>query len=385
MKKRLLFITSLLLIMNVFAQKAILFDLKILQDTQEGLNINTIEKMEDSCFQAYSPTKKTFKKDKSYWLKFKLLNKDQTKSYYITSSYILYKRLDLYYYIQDSLYTQHVSLNQPFTKKPIYSHENTLELPKSNDTLTCYIRLTCFWDEYVNFTVIDTQELLLQEARDAIPEFFFLGMTFIGMIISLLLFIYLKEKTYLFYILYSISIIFTRMIHSGYIYNFTSRVFDINYLHEIYNLYSISYVSLTVISILYFKYFLGINKEYLYLNNLITYIIILRIFLLIFYIFVLKNTNILVFGSINININLNHKIIDFMALSVILPMIYFSFNKHKTLSIIALLSSVIILVGNMIANLDLSFFNFDSYTWYINFASIEVVFFVMALGYRYHY
>lgn len=382
MKSILLFSFVFGVALNVKALDSSIYQYRFLIDST-NLSFEQIKSIPDSAF-----TQKTNDKNYNkhpYWIRCKVYNPNPFISYFINSPFIFYKSISLYYELNGISYSEKAGINDFFNKKPYISGSQLFELPNYKDTIVCHIKCEPFFDSFLELVVLNSKQVVGQFNR-RFPEFFSMGFTFLAVIFSLLLFIYLKEKTYLYYIFFSGMILISRMVHSGDIFNFMHLIMPISNIHQIYVLYTASYSLLSITTLLYFKQFLNINSGSPYqINKIISSIIIFRLFGLALFLFSPEYSKIAIGGF---SLDFNNRIVDFALLLFLLPMTFIAYlqsPKFKTIILLAFIGSCIMIVGNFINLFEISNDLYDAYTTYLHINSLEVVLFLAALGYRHHF
>jgi hypothetical protein len=350
-------------------------DISIVKEVSTSYSFQEIKDSSKAKFEPYQPDSLQHK-TVSYWLRFKFFKGDIQKSFYFIYPYLIFKNMELYYYDKDSLYTQKSGSDYTLKERSRYTHYLTLLLPTASDTVVCYLHLTHFYGYSFYPVIAPDTELLKTNISTSNTEFFFFGITALSIVFSLLLYLYLRERLYVYYLLFASMLLLSRAVHNGYLVDYLPFNIKIDNVFTIFHIYALANAGITISLLLYFSSFLsiGISKP-LFRRGLILLIGVRLILLFIYF-------SISDFETANL---FNHKYIDlFMQASIILLPLD-TFNKSQVLSIVSLGSILVILTGNIIHNFNITFLNMDSYQLYMTFSNAEVVFFLIALGHRHYF
>ena len=214
----------------------------------------------------------------TYWIRFKV-----TKS--TPSDWIIEfpnQHIDeIEFYVPDSQnnYTKFISGNQLPFRSRTFNHRNIeFKLPlQENRLYTFYVKVTSEYSTILDSWIRSDQKF----TGYAINEYVILGM-FYGIVIlmisfNLMLFIYVKNKAYLFYVFYVIGIGWYSLSRNG---------LGFQYLwpeHPEWNSI-VTYLAIifaVVSQLFYSKYFLQLNRNAPLLNTIISYFIVIRIVIFI--------------------------------------------------------------------------------------------------------
>ena len=326
-------------------------------------------------FISYTPTDiHTLKQ--SYWIRFDYAKKDTQKAYYLNFPFMLFQKVDLYYHINDSLkhFTNGISL--PFKERNFHTPNVYLELPNTSKPTVCLLHLQSFYDYFFFMREVDSVEVLKMEVNHASIEYFFVGLTILTLLFSIIFYIYLKDRLYLYYALFSFMLLISRLTFSGFIYNYITYIIDIDNLKTILNLYGISYGCINIALILYFyEYFKFYQRSRKY-SNLIYSILTLRIIFLIIH---LATSDALILKIVD-----NH-LVDLAIQFLLLFIAFRTPRQFLKPSLIAIVSLLILILGNLLFVLpDWGLINLevDSYYLFLNLEAIEVVVFAIGIAYR---
>ena len=316
---------------------------------------------------------------KSYWIKFIYDKANKQKTYYLDLPFILYQKLDLYFKVNDSLHHFESGVATDFKNRNLFSPNLYLELPTTNQPTICYLHVEGFYSYSFFFNEQEDSKVIENEIKNSAIIYFFIGISVVSIVFSLIFYAFLRSKVYLYYAFFSLMLIFSRLTHSGYIYHFLSDIYAVDSLKSIYNLYSLCYAGINIALILYFHEYLKFEKRSKKYYLLIYVILSFRIISLII------QVN---FTNEILNNTVNSYFID------LLIQIFFSIvcirtsKKHFEPSMIALASLGIIIIGNIIFIFnDLGIFNALNlnYNIFLNLAGIEVIIFALSIGYRNFY
>ncbi|HEX8546242.1 MAG TPA: 7TM diverse intracellular signaling domain-containing protein, partial [Cytophagaceae bacterium] len=319
-------------------------------------------------FEVYNEDQAPQRKD-SYWLRFTYIKTDPSKQFYLFRPFLLSQRLDLYYKLKGRLHHHETGLELPFDKRHLFLPNLYLPLPNTADTTVCYLHVKSFYGYSFFFAERDAPSLIKEEYNRASMEYFYIGLGFLSIIFSLLFYIYLKEKVYLYYSLFTMMLVLARMTFSGIIFNYINGFYNLTSLDSIFNLYAISYAGINIALLLYFhEYFRFYERSKSY-HRAIYSIIAFRLLLLLFNDYIPANANVYA---------------DIMIQCFLLVLAIRTSRKYFRQSLLTILSLAILIFGNLIVIYpDFNFTSADfSYYVYLNLAGLEVVVFAIGLAYR---
>ncbi|MDX2194981.1 MAG: 7TM-DISM domain-containing protein [Cytophagales bacterium] len=309
----------------------------------------------------------------TFWIKTNYYNPDKSKSIFITYPYILHKNIQLYYKYGDSLIHQTSYIGNKFSNQPYYFADHIFQLPNLPDTVQLLFRAETFFPTFF-FSTNDTKSFVHTYFNLITIDFFFIGCTVLALLFSFFLLLYLKEKVYLFYAFFNIMILFERLVHNGYIFHFLPFRIKIEELSTIYHLYTVPYVGATIFGLLYIIYFLNIQSLFPTFFKYFIGICIFRSMLLILSLFLIET---------NYYDILTSSFIDVLVICCIYIFIILSFSKlYGKLLLFALGSLTMLFLGNIFHSISIIKSEIDSITIYLLFNNMEVIFFLIATGYR---
>ncbi|TAH25739.1 MAG: hypothetical protein EAZ07_06085 [Cytophagales bacterium] len=375
------FLTLVLIILgNLQSFATNITDVEILKEDINKYQLSDILNNKNLVFSEFKPSNADLIQT-SYWLRFNYTNNDPQKSYFLYSPFILYQNLELYFYLNDSLFHFKNSISKNFKERILYSPNIYLELPNTNKPTKCYLHINSFHSYFFFFSEVDSKSIMNTEISQSNIEFFFIGTTMLSILISLIFFAYLKDKLYLYYSLFAFMLLFSRLTYNGYIFNFIGTIYPINNLKAIFNLYALSYGGINIALLLYFHEYLSFYQRSRRYSLVIYSLVLLRL------------------GSLIIHLSTSNptitKIVDshWVDLCTQFPLIIISLKtaqKHLKPTLIAIVSLGIVISSNLIYILsDWGILSLNSgshgYYFFLNLIGIEVVVFAISIAYRNHY
>ncbi|HEX8549577.1 MAG TPA: 7TM-DISM domain-containing protein, partial [Cytophagaceae bacterium] len=232
-------LTLNLLLMSIIAgaQNYTIRDVRILKEKSPKESPAEILKGSSRNFLPFVSNQKQ-SGEQEYWVKFTYSNRDLQNTYYLSYPNIIFKKIELYYFLKDSLYHYQSGFSIPFDKKNLYSPRTNLKLPSSQDSVVCLLYINSIPDYSFFFHITDGQSEFKNEITTARLEYFILGLGTLSVIFSLVFFFFLKERLYLYYALYSFTLILSRLTFNGYVYEYLLHFYKIDNLRFVYSLYT---------------------------------------------------------------------------------------------------------------------------------------------------
>jgi hypothetical protein len=326
-------------------------------------------------FSKYTPSE-AVKKRSSYWLRFKYCPEEVETINYLFAPYILYKSLDLYYKANDSVYHRKTGVSVGFEERDLFLPQLYLQLPKSADSTECWLHIDGFFNYSFAFNEVSVRQFVSGEIKNSNSEFFLIGLSFLAATLSLIFFIFLKDRLYLYYAIFSVMLILSRLTFNGYIFLFLNSFIEINSLKSVNNVYTLTYAGVHISLLLYFFEYLQFYKR----SNI--YPIIFYGFAILRVMFLLIN---LFEDVLHLPQELDSRILDLIIQFFILICILTTPFKNYKPALLAMCSIVVIMVGNLIFILPkwgLLDLKINSYTFFINLAAVEVLVFAISIAYR---
>ncbi|HEX8549884.1 MAG TPA: 7TM diverse intracellular signaling domain-containing protein [Cytophagaceae bacterium] len=315
---------------------------------------------------------------KSFWARFVYEKGDPQKVYYLTYPYILNRKLDLYFFVGDSLHHYHTGVAMEFGKRNFYLPSLTLELPTSNIPTVCWLHFQGHDNFPFFFSEAESKSVIRDEIYVSNIEFFLIGLSFLAGVFSLIFLFFLKDRLYLYYSLFSFMLIISRLTLSGYIFNYIAPIYQFQTLKSILNLYAISYLGINLALVFYFHEFLRIyNSSRWYTLTVYGWVLIRVIFLIIH----LYSENPIITAIVD------NRFLDLFIQIFLLGSIFKTPKKDLRSTVLAACSLVILIVGNLIIISPdlLPIINGRGYYFFLNLAGVEVFVFAVTMAYRHFY
>lgn len=348
---------------------------EILKEESHTYSLSEILKEKPS-FQPYKPGQ-FIREKKSYWLRFLYNKKDPQKISYLLAPYILYQKLDLYYKIRDSIYHYQSGVSLDFEKRNLYLPSLYLQLPNSIDPIECWLHVESFYSYSFFFAEKDNNELISNELKESTREYFLIGLSFLAGIISLIFYLFLKNKLYLYYGIFSFMLLISRLTFSGHIFNYISSFIDFTTLKSIYNLYAISYGGINLAILFYFHELLKTDKLFRKYNTVIYSLATIR------FVFLLIHINV---ENPSLERWVDSRILDLFIQFFLLTCILMTYKKDNKHGFLATTSILILIIANLLFIIPawgiIKLENVETYSLFLNLAGIEVILFAMLMAYR---
>ncbi len=314
--------------------------------------------------------------ERSFWIKFKYQNTQFQEHYYLNYPPLIFKKIDLYYQLNNQTIHRQSGFSVPFKHKNIYSPNLYLELPNHIEPVTCLLHVNSFNGYFFFFSQQNSTNVFRSEVTDLHVEYFVIGMCCFTVLFSFVFFLFLKEKLYLYYALFASMMVISRLTYSGNIFLYIINYYDFSSIKSIMNLFTISYELINIFLILYFHEFLKFNQKSKWYLKTIQAIVSLKVIFLVIH---LISQN-----QIIINLVDNHWI-DLMIQLFFVAIALDTVRKYRKPNMFAIASLLILIVGNLIyilPSIGIANFNSDSYYLFINIEVFEIAVFAISIGYR---
>ncbi|HEX8545593.1 MAG TPA: 7TM-DISM domain-containing protein [Cytophagaceae bacterium] len=321
------------------------------------------------------------KENKSYWIRFTYSKKAVQETTFLFAPYILFKRMDLYYNVEDSLHHYKTGVSLKFEERNLYLPVLYLKLPTLKNPTQCWLHVESFHGYFFFFGEDTIESLIKRAVRESSITYFYIGLSFLAGIISLIFYFFLKDRMYLFYSIFSIMIMLNRLVYSGYIFSYINFIYKFDSLKSIYNLYSLVTAGFHLSILLYLHEYLKYLEKPRYYNGVIYSLISLRLVILLLELGSMIPENLLsVFGAY-----------EFLGQLFLFYIIITRSSNNVRLGILAGCSILIINVGNFILLLsrfglvDNNLVYYNNYHIFLALTGIEVVVFSITMAYRNHF
>ncbi|HEX8549257.1 MAG TPA: 7TM-DISM domain-containing protein [Cytophagaceae bacterium] len=362
-------------------------DVHILKDNLERYSPTELLKDSSINFQPFTPDAPK-SAEKVFWLKFTYKNSDLQKSYYLSYAYILFKKIEIYYLVGDSLYHYEAGFSVPFDKRSLYSPNTYLKLPCSKDSVVCLLRIASTMGYSFFFNAVDLQLEFKEEIKTARFDYFVLGLGVLAVTFSLIFFIFLKDKLYMYYALYSLTLVLSRLTYSGYLYEYIHSIFEINSLRIVYSIYTIFYELVNVFIIFYFYEYLRYYKRSKWFTHIVVAMLCFKVS---FMGIQLLNNIIEIFNYDSVLLYILMIANDWFNLFVLLFFIAVALrtrSEYRSPNGFALVSLFILIFGPIsyiLPSLRINWLGVYAYYVFVNIYSLEIFVFAFSIGYRHNF
>ncbi|HEX8546779.1 MAG TPA: 7TM-DISM domain-containing protein, partial [Cytophagaceae bacterium] len=235
-------------------------NVKIIKEETRSYSIEELIRDQGLFRQPYK-MEKAQNEAKSFWLRFTYEKPDPEKLFYLFSPYIVNNKLDLYYLAKDSLSHYSSGATEDFEKRNLYLPSLYLKLPNATEPTVCWLHVRSYNGYHYFFVEREVQSIIEDEIKLSNFDFFLVGLSALACIFSLIFFIFLRDKLYIYYSIYSLMVIVGRLLVNGYIFNYTHSLLEFNTLESIFNFYTISYGLLNISLFFNFYEFLRLYKR----------------------------------------------------------------------------------------------------------------------------
>jgi len=268
----------------------------------------------------------------SFWLKFQIKNTTARKDLLLELAYPILDEVELYSVTSDNKFSMEKIGDQQFFSKRKYSHQNflfDLNIPKDS-TGNYFIKINSSEQILVPLSVGTTMFFLKSLlAQDTIFGIYF-GIILIMFCYNLFIYFTVKDKAYLYYVLYIISIGFAQASLGGYTFKYLLPDNPVLASHSI-----IIFAALAgIFAVEFLRLFLQTNKYIPKLNNL-------------FYVFNAIYVIAIIFSTLGFD-NIGYRIVDFNGLPLSLFILFVTViivNKGNRSAKFFLLAWTVFLIG----------------------------------------
>lgn len=142
--------------------------------------------------------------DSDWWLRFNLRNEGQSQTFYLEVAYSVLDYLDIYVLRDGQPASSHLMGDKrPFAERPLYHRQFLTPLAlKQQETVTIYIRVQSSSSVQVPITVSDPERFRELDISATLVHGIYLGGMLIIAIYNLLVYLALRDKSYLYYVAY---------------------------------------------------------------------------------------------------------------------------------------------------------------------------------------
>lgn len=346
--------------------------MEILEDATGELTIDDVTKpeMKERWFQSRWEEPNFGKSRSAFWFRFDINNRSKKDDYVLKSYWPLYDQINLYYvHNQEIISGKKYGNIFPFNNREKSDIHFIFSIPEQRSSLSVYIRVK------TETSVQMPLKLMSENMSDLDSKYYlmfysvFFGILFVMFFYNLVIFLAIKDTTYLFYIIYLCAQMFFHLFYLNIGYQFLwSESPNLN-LHGMPVLMGLGGIA----GLMFAKHFLNIKSQFLKLNfyyNIIILVLIALTINSIFSVFVpLKLLNIAGFVWV---------------LTLIISSLYCYFEGYKAARFF-LYSWIIMLIGTLILilkNLGIISPNFFTSNSQILGISVEVIMISFALGNR---
>ncbi len=246
----------------------------IFVDSTNQLSFQEVISIEPGSFKPYTPENSQVEPGNTYWIKFYAHHEDSQGLIYI---YFKMQLEDVSFFIPcgtDTFCKQQAGLSLPFSKWYLHYRKPFFVLPKGiPDTACCYFKINVQHKTGTGISFMHHRKFFNNEQTQLLFYGLFFGIIFIAAFFSLIFFIRMHEKAYLFYSLYVLSFALFAAVDWGLIIYVISGT-GVAWSND---LYTIPFMMITVFLLLYAKHFIDTKKNMPAVNRVINICILARI------------------------------------------------------------------------------------------------------------
>ena len=233
-----------------------------------------IEDIVQSVFIPADSLKITIHPDSVYWFRYTIIPLN-----YMTHSYMViqsrqYSVIELYFQVKNNFMKQQAGLGVPFSLWEHKAGTAVFALPAA-DSMVCYLKVRSHnvFPDGGRFQMREPAAFFNTNLSDRLYNGFFLGLAILASLYTLTFFFRLREKTFLYYSLYVISLVGYASVDWGLV------IPPMTYLHIPWtnDLYTIPFASITIFLLLYARSFLDTKKNLPVFDRIILGSVFLRI------------------------------------------------------------------------------------------------------------
>ena len=222
----------------------------LLEDPENRHTIKSITKSKESFIKSTEDVPYYGFTNSAYWVRFDLENKSSNKDWIIELGYPLMDSIDFYCVNNETVTIHHSSgYRKPFVKRPVkyrnFAFPLTLE---QNSKAAIYMR---FYNEdrmEIPLQIIEEKTFNIHKHNEQYVMGGYTGIVIFILFFNLLLFVNIRDKSYLYYVFFVFSYGLFQLTQSGYFYEYFTPVFLEKYNHNIPFSIALSLVSFFLIS-----------------------------------------------------------------------------------------------------------------------------------------
>lgn len=264
---------------NSFANTPIVFEgenliigkyLHIYEDKTERLSIDKVQGMAFEQSTVQTPNLKLNKSD--FWIKFTVKNNSDSENLLLMIDYPSLDKCELYTQIEDGFTKQTISDTSRFSERK-YNHQSfifDIKIP-TDSSINYYLKVNSSEQMILPVVLGTPKDIAEKLLRHDLFWGIWIGIVLVMIFYNLFLFLSTKDKSYLYYVLYTAFISLTQTSLSGYTYRFIFYNTP-----DLYNKALVIFPGLAgIFAVLFVKSFLITKQKAPFLNKLFVPILIL--------------------------------------------------------------------------------------------------------------
>lgn len=192
-----------------------------LRDSTHTLSVDAVAAQPDSMWTpSTAPIPNLGYSSDSVWFKLALANRDAAERWYLAINYPLIRRLDVYVFQAGELGAMFQTGDRfEFAARPVLHRDFIfpLVIPASSETMI-YIRVSGPYAIQMPLRLLDERAMVEQDSLMALAHGLFFGFVLVMAVYNLFLYLGTGERSYLFYVLFSVSIGMFQFVEQGFAY-----------------------------------------------------------------------------------------------------------------------------------------------------------------------
>lgn len=239
-----------------------------LEDERDELSLEGVLKLDDSLWvQSLVSTPNFGYTDSSYWFRVRLLSPDATLDKLIAIEYALLDHIELYVFKNNILLNSYLTGDTfPFSQRPIRHRDFLFPIAfQSNQSLDLYIKVKTEGSLQLPINIWDRDKFIWLDQEEQLIKAIYYGMMLILVVYNLFLFLFIRERSYLYYAGLVVSVLVLMSGIYGYLYQYAYP--NSPALQKLIILLSVPCVML--FTGLFSSYFLSLSKIAPRLNKLV--------------------------------------------------------------------------------------------------------------------
>ena len=193
------------------------FMVELFVDSSNCLGIDAVAELDELFYPVNSRyTVKSIKK--TYWFKFDIKNSSSEKiSRKVGFDEVFFESVNLYYKVDSGWFKCQSGMVVPLRDREVKNRCPVFNVTlNGHETKTIYLQVYSAFSLISGIVVADDDVYLQGEQKKAMWYWFYFGAAIAIVIYNFFLLLYIRDKTYLYYVLYAFSFVVFTFVYSGY-------------------------------------------------------------------------------------------------------------------------------------------------------------------------